>query len=442
MTSLSYRELKQWVIQYKRALQLRVANEQAALAQASSPAPKKGKKNKDKAKNVKQGGRSQNVSIDAGSRRQNGGDFTLEGQINPSGPDDSFADLSGDMPDLTASKTASTSGDFSLAEFIAAANKGDEYPAVVTASAVSSGANQPYFGQFASPPLIRSHTDTSHVASPFTRNQVRSNSHSSISSASSSLSPSQGGNKEDVSQRARDLLDLFAGDAVRHTTSVHSSEQTPRPRPLTMPLHSDFSIMPPMPRSMPSHNGAALMAALQMQPLSPRARVSGVQNSPSTASSATSHSFGSFSNFAPSGHVIGSAPSGMGDAGGAINPPGSISSTSSSSRGHINHPQPVQFTGTPSLSHPVESYPYRPSSVPVQEINTHAPHFSPMHTVGGGNHPNNPYEQPAHYPLLTRPSNINPSAGIAPAASAPRHVPHAHQLLALFSDAPVDSNRG
>jgi hypothetical protein len=419
------------VIQHKRAQQLRTANEQLTLSQAS-PAPKKPKKNKEKPKNAKQGSRSQNVSIDAGSRRPHSSEITLEGQVNSSGPVENSVDLSGDMPDLTASKTVSTSGDFSLAEFIAAANKGDEYPSA-GASTIGSGANQPYFGQLASP-LNRSHTETSQVASPFTRNQLRSGSHSSISSAASSTSPSQRENKEDVSQRARDLLELFAGDATRHTASVHSNEQTPRPRPMAMPLHSDFSIMPPMPRSLPAHNGAALMAALQMQP--PRDRVTGSQNSPSTVPT-TSLTPGSFSDIATSGLAFGSALSpGSVDAA-ATTPSGSTPAILM--RGGSDRQQLAQLNGEPSLSHPVNSYPYRPSSVPLQEITVHSQPFNPIHTIAGHNS-SNPYEHNAHYPLLMRPSNHNPSAGVASAISAPRHVPHAHQLLALFSEAPADAH--
>jgi hypothetical protein len=203
---------------------------------------------------------------------------------------------------------------------------------------------------------------------------------------------------------------------------------------MAMPLHSDFSIMPPMPRPMPAYNSGALMAALQTQP--PRGRVTGSQNSPSTVPT-TSLSPGSFSDIATSGLAFGSAPS-PGTVDAAATTPSGLT-PAILMRGNSDRQQSAQLNGEPSLSHPVDSYPYRPSSVPLQEIAVHSQPFNPMHTIARNN-PNNPYEHNAHYPLLTRPSNHNPSTGVTPAISAPRHVPHAHQLLALFSEAPADAH--
>lgn len=418
---LSNRDIRNWIVQYKRQLQLQAAREQAVQRQ-STPPSKKSKKNKDKQKASRQGNRNQSLSIDAGNRCQAGGDTTSDA---PWTAPDTSGDLTGETPDMTASRTASTSGDFSLAELLASTSIREERPGTAP-SAARGASGHSSFGHYDSPSLTRRQPEAPSSDSPSAhRSPVRSNSRSSIVSSASTLSIHHGRKLEEDSERSRDLLDMLAGDAIQRTASLSSSEQTPRPRPVSIPSQSDISSDLLTSRSVPSHTGAALMAALQISP-----ETSG---SPSSFASTPSQPLiqGQFSSTNLSGKATSSAVSRRMETPLSNTPFGSIPMLQ---RGNPpRQHQPIQFNGIASFSHPVDAYPYRPSSVPLQETPMHQSHFAPMHNASG----HNPYGPVNSYPILA-PPNLNPAVQLPSAISGPRQVPHAHHLLSLFQEAPTE----
>jgi hypothetical protein len=244
---------------------------------------------------------------------------------------------------------------------------------------------------------------------------------SSISSASSvSISPVE--TKSDASKQARDLLDILSQEATRQTPSTVSREQTSRQRPVTMPSSMPNPISGPLSGyfQSPDSDAASLIAAFRRPgapegPLNP----SMVQKLPPNISqyhdvipigspgpNSTTFYPGMMSNYLPYGAR---PPVGM--------------------HMNINHLSRMQPNGHPSLSYPVQSFPYRPSSVPLQDATTLNQAHDPTQAAAGAATATNPS-------LVAPPPAHNSNVRMSPAASVPRNVPHAPQLLALFHDPP------
>lgn len=252
------------------------------------------------------------------------------------------------------------------------------------------------------PPLTRSRTENTN----FDPSQKRSTPRSSISSASSSsvsLSPVE--TRGDLSQRARDLLDLFATDATR---------QTPLPAPRnstvtsTMPNHDPKSTSGIV--QSPEADAATFMAAFQQPGNQERSPIS---NAPPN--------IGFYHSVGPSGSLP--YPGMMGSFPYGTRPPVGMHM-------NINQHSRMPPNAHPSLSYPVQSFPYRPSSVPLHEPTTHSQAPTPTQAIPGQSFHNLPQIHSFNAPS-------GPNSGIRkPPASGPRNVPHAQQLLALFHDSP------
>jgi len=277
------------------------------------------------------------------------------------------------------------------------------------------------------PTLSRILADSANVDSSY-RERMRDNrptARSSISSSSSmSISPVE--SKEDFSKQARDLLDTFVLDATRQTPLSLLREQTSRPHSLAMPLLRTNTISGPIPAYFQSPEGdaAGFMGAVR-RPGAPEGPVT-----PSSSMPTILPNIGNYHNATPVGLLgqnnaaflpgIAPAPILYG-----TRPPVGM-------RMNSNHMTRVEPNERPPLSYPAQSFLHRPSSVPLQEVVTHNQPYVPTQAATGPS-----FEQPSTKTSLVSPNSSSISnPGISPAASVPRNVPHAPQLLALFHEPP------
>ena len=416
------RNLKSWVSHHKREIQLQDSNQYDAPPPGNTT-PKKSKKAKDRPTHAKPENRVsfQGYPLNIEKLYPNGSAPLSDEQPNSSDWENMSGNFSGDLlENLVASQRPS---DYKRRRPVSFQTSGS--PSSEHSSGLRSGnqsmANSPELPRIFNPTaqqppaLSRSQTDNTRFGQQDrSRDNGRPTPRSSISSTSSmSISPVEA--KNEVSQRARDLLDLFAHDATRQTPLPVPREQTSRPHQVTTQS------------SIPGSNTGfiqspeALMAAF---------RQSGGQDGPPTPNAPPNIGF--YHNV-PMGFPL---PNGVAPYPGMM--PGSLPYGARPPLGmHMNVHQlsRMQTSAHPSLSYPVQSFPYRPSSVPLQDATAHSQTSTPTQTIPAhgfnGPSPNQSFNAP--------PSGPNSGVRGSPATSVPRNVPHAQQLLALFNESPTVS---
>lgn len=404
--------LKSWVSHHKRGIQLQESNQHNA--QTTTTTPKKGKKGKERPTHAKPEHRIsfQGTPLDFGQSRS----FAFE-DLSPNFSGDLLESLMSSQmaPPFRKPRPTSLQASVSSGSELSSGTKSGNQSAATSPELprISNGS-----AKMRTPALTRSQTDSfqfDQVQRERTKNGGRPTPRSSISSASSaSLSPVEARNE--VSQKARDLLDLFAHDATRQTPLPVPRESNSHPQSNTMPSttgHATEFI------SSPNSDAAAFMAAF---------RQSGGHEAPLTFNAP--HNINLYQNIPPMGL---SSPTGPGPYPGAManslpfgaRPPvGMHTSTNQLLRMHPG--------GHPSLSYPVQSFPYRPSSVPLQDAMAHSQTSTPTQAIPSHSFNENP---PANHSYNNAPPSGSNGARKTP-ASVPRNVPHAQQLLALFHESP------
>jgi hypothetical protein len=388
----------------ENAKEIEIANQpdNGSNNQAAIQAGKKGKKGKDK-KTLRQNNRSisQTRSVDLS---QNEANMTPDEQ-----PNSFYSTSAGSLSllDLIASAGANLSSGPS------SGNIAGTFPKAMAAASpeqIHSGTS------YSSPPF---HANDSESMSSYQRRHQyrRSNSRSSLSSSTSSISISPVEIKQENEKKALELLNMFADDATRQTPTLSSTEQTPKPKHVKMPFSAYDT--PPVP-ALPQTNepdGTALMAALRSQATNPNKEQ---QFSPSTSSVSPLR----VNTFNTMHSVVGIQPNYQ-----ALPLSGMSASRNIIPQTQVHQYAPVTMRAdsNPSLTHPIQSQPYRPSSVPLQDFGD--PYSTPSYHPLSSNHESTPRP-----PYLTAPSDLYGPRVPSTATSAPRNVPHAQQLLALFHD--------
>ncbi|KAG8852340.1 mRNA-decapping enzyme subunit 2 [Serendipita sp. 411] len=390
-------ELRSWVSQRKRQMQLqasKIHTEPPQLVQSPPTTPfapatntaKKGKKGKERQKPT----RRASLQPESGSSRH-----THSGSLDFSSDDITGSSQEGGLSHPNAL-------DFNLVELLASGR----YNPLAMSNSQSSSPESPRALPVA-PQLTRSRTDTITINSSNFEGPRRLDfvaQHTSVSSKSIS-----NGNEAGNKRNTQELLSLFAEESTRQGQSGHSNEQTPRPRPVSIPYGSSYSIPNPISAqiqsssSMPSlnphsigHDPMTTFGSLQQMPT--------LINSAYIQSGGPAHS--SRSNQAPASKYQESS----------FPPPGSRQAYVPILKGNS------QSSSLPGL------YPYRPSSVPIQD---------PAHAIQHTHSLHNLQDHSSYASNTVNPSSLSsnpPNARASPAVSAPRNVPHAQQLLALFQD--------
>ncbi|CCA77921.1 related to decapping enzyme [Serendipita indica DSM 11827] len=385
-------ELRSWVSQRKRQMQLQAAQARSPVMHSSPPSipatpnavnqQTKKKKGRDKSKANRR------------ASAQLSGDFTPSG-MSYAGSREFSSDDAG-----TASQETETSqmnsGDFNLVAILASGQYGNRgslsgLSTTTTTTTPGSSPEAQRATPMAPPGLMRSHTDSSLVHAPSPNLSYQQQSAISSSAPTSTIQ-----SKDELARRAQQLLDSFADDAVRQSpTTPYSSEQTPRPRPVSIPI----SAYPPMPNQIP--HPFQTSTALSQDRM--------VRDIPLLSMPSIPSRSGSLNHPGP---YMGQPPN------------GSFVQGMLSTNG-----VPPLHTNMPPNPHPIQSYPYRPSSVPIQDYSAHqTPTISSPHNALAYNVFN-----PSASSAINTTSD---KSRLSPAASTPRNVPHAQQLLALFHGSP------
>jgi hypothetical protein len=396
------RNLKSWISHHKREIQLHESTQHNAPL--SNTTPKKAKKGKERPTHAKPENR---VSFQGFDQSHLSGGTSLSDEHNnfsdfENPPENTSADLLENLLIRQAGTRSSRSATVNLR-----ASSSSDLSSGMRSASQSAGASPelPRISNGAQPPTFaRSQTDYYERK----RENVKPTPRSSISSASSmSISPVE--TKHDVSKQARDLLDMFSQDATRQTPLQASKEHPSHSRPNTIPNPTPGSLSGYF--QSPDSDAATLMATLR-RPGAPEGPVTPL----------IPPNIGLYHDVTATGFP---GPNGTAFYPGMM--PNSLSYGSRPPIGmhmNINHLSRMQPNG-----HPVQSFPHRPSSVPLQDVTTHDQTHAPTQVAADAATAVNRSFVP---PSPAHSSNVR----MSPAASVPRNVPHAPQLLALFHDPP------
>ncbi|KAG8796059.1 mRNA-decapping enzyme subunit 2, partial [Serendipita sp. 399] len=391
-------ELRSWISQRKRQMQLEASKDYNVTPQVvhslttASFIPvtntnRKGKKGKEKQKPIRR------------ASLQPYPDGTTPRHAHSSSFDFSSDEITGGSQEGVLSQSVASG--FNLVELLASG----KYNPLGMYSSQSSSPESPRAIP-AIPPLNRSRTDTITLSSDGLR-RIDSSTMQHIPASSRDASDGIKSGKES-NRNAQELLNLFTNEATRQSPAGHSNEQTPRPRPVSIPYGSLHTL--------PTYPSNPLQASSSMPSLHPQ----------STGQDRVT-SFGSSQQMPPLLTSLHSQPGGSVHAfrdGQSLTSRYQENPRSPPSSRQTNGPL-LKVEGQPS-SHPAGLYPYRPSSVPIQDSPLQRSHS--LHTL-----PNYGSYAPTAANSSALPSKPT-SARMSPAVSAPRNVPHAHQLLALFQD--------
>jgi hypothetical protein len=321
--------------------------------------------------------------------------------------------------DTSLSRNASISGEVNLNDLLTSANS------IGTPSSITFYKGSPEAPHSStsvesrhSPQFRRSRPDTVSLDSPYrehSRHSMRSNSRSSLSSSTSSMSGSPVETRQGSERKTQDLLDLFAEESLRQSSSSNS-EKTPRPRPVTMPP----SAQPPLPtgfltsRHNSTDDGAALIASLRSQ-----VKVQG----PIPDTYVNPHALHVMPNPAPNQRSPGP---------GFYPGPNTTPFSQPSMAPHRMPQQPsfMQMSGQPGLNQPLEMLSHRSSSMSGLQDTQYGSLPSKTQDL---------YQTTPRPTLLPPPQALTMDSRNTIATSAPRNVPHAQHLLALFND-PSDAS--